>query len=248
MVENVLHSAQTQSQRTYNSRTAGTMPVWGQTSTTKQAIAQNLQSPEKSASKIDGHAYAATENTQKEESPFGFADLVDMINPLQHIPLVNIAYQKITGDEIKPISQIIGGGLFGGALGAGGALVNVAIQAETGKNIGEHAIAIASGDTNVPSNSYRTASNTFTNNDDHPEKNLNDALLALKQMDENATIAYTDLGFEEYKRYETKPVANGRTAGHTTTQRFDITAHQDIVYREPITELKMSAMPARKAF
>lgn len=247
MVESILHSASPQ--RAYNSRTAGTMPVWGQPSTTKQAITQNLQSPEKSTSEINGHTYAATESTQKEESPFGFADLIDMVNPLQHIPLVNIAYQKVTGDEIKPISQIIGGGLFGGALGAGGALVNVAIQAETGKNISEHAISIASGEKNAPSNAYRTASNsTSENNEDHPEQNLNDALLARKQMDDNATIAYTDLGFEEYKRYETKPVANGRTAGHTTTEHFDITAHQDIVYREPITELKMSAMPAHKEF
>ena len=66
---------------------------------------------------------------------FGFADLLDMVNPLQHIPLVNLAYRKITHDAIKPVSTIIGGGIFGGPAGVAGSLVNVVIEEETGKDV-----------------------------------------------------------------------------------------------------------------
>lgn len=81
----------------------------------------------------------------KDES-FGFFDLLDMINPLQHIPLLNIAYQKITGDTIKPISRIIGGAVFGGAMGAASGLITAAIQDGTGKTPLDNAISLISND------------------------------------------------------------------------------------------------------
>ncbi|MGB1077706.1 MAG: hypothetical protein ACPG05_05300 [Bdellovibrionales bacterium] len=205
---------------TENSRTAGTMPVWGQKS----------------------------EKASNSAEEFGFNDLVDMINPLQHIPLVNMAYQKITGDNIKPISQVIGGAVYGGAIGAGGALANVAIEAKTGKDIGEHAIAMV----DLPasqSTQYQTQRINRHENNDDPETNLNNALKALEQMDAHSAIAYADLGFiDEYKRIETKPIAEGRTAGHRIEEHFDLTANQEAHYKEPISEVTVSAMPARKEF
>ncbi len=83
----------------------------------------------------------------KEES-FGFFDLIDMINPLQHIPLLNIAYQKITGDTIKPISRIIGGAVFGGAMGAASGIITVAIEDGTGKTPLDNAISLISNNDN----------------------------------------------------------------------------------------------------
>ena len=195
-------------------RTAGTMPVWN----------------------------ANSSSAAPSKDKFQFADLIDMVNPLQHIPLVNIAYQKITGDEIKPISQVVGGAVFGGAVGAGSALVNVAIEAETGKNIGEHAIAMVE---TAPQNQYQTASNRT----DHPEDNLNNALALLDDVNAQSAIAFANLSYPEYQRVETKPVADGRTAGHTRQQYFDITAQESIpAPREPITQLHMSDMPQRYNF
>ncbi len=69
------------------------------------------------------------------DKKFGFLDIVDMVNPLQHIPIVNMAYRSITGDEIKPISKIIGGGIFGGAIGVASSIANVIIEEETGKDL-----------------------------------------------------------------------------------------------------------------
>ncbi|MBI1300557.1 MAG: hypothetical protein GC137_02765 [Alphaproteobacteria bacterium] len=83
------------------------------------------------------------EYTIEKENKFGFFDLVDMANPLQHIPLVNLGYRAITGDEIKPVSKVIGGAVFGGAAGAAIGLANVVIEEETGKDMVGTATAFA---------------------------------------------------------------------------------------------------------
>jgi hypothetical protein len=49
---------------------------------------------------------------------FAVSDVIDAVNPLQHIPVVNNFYQSLTGDSIGVISSIIGGALFGGPIGA----------------------------------------------------------------------------------------------------------------------------------
>lgn len=51
--------------------------------------------------------------------------LIDVINPLQHIPFVNHLYRGITHDEITPDARFAGGFLFGGPLGALGATVSM---------------------------------------------------------------------------------------------------------------------------
>ena len=123
-------------------RTAGSMPVWGQPKTPTQKVEQNLSIAQNN-NPIDtyGSAYQGVEDRGVPEE-FTFGDLVDMANPLHHIPLVNVAYREITGDTIKPIGNIVGGAVFGGAIGAAGGLVNAIVQAETGKDIGGNAVAM----------------------------------------------------------------------------------------------------------
>ena len=72
---------------------------------------------------------------------FNFADLIDIINPLQHIPVVSTLYRRATGDEIAPAAQFIGSGLLGGVPGLMIAGANVAIQEATGQDIGETILA-----------------------------------------------------------------------------------------------------------
>lgn len=62
------------------------------------------------------------------EDGFTFGDLIDIVNPLQHIPVVSNIYRKITGDTIAPAMEIAGGALFGGPLGAAISLVTTAFQ------------------------------------------------------------------------------------------------------------------------
>ena len=46
-----------------------------------------------------------------------FKDLIDVINPLQHLPLVSNMYRSISGDEIGVIPKFLGGAVFGGPVG-----------------------------------------------------------------------------------------------------------------------------------
>jgi len=73
---------------------------------------------------------------------FGFGDLIDTINPLQHIPVVSTLYRAITGDEIGNVPRVVGDTLFGGPLGFITGMVNVALREESGKDLGEHMLAL----------------------------------------------------------------------------------------------------------
>jgi hypothetical protein len=71
--------------------------------------------------------------------------VIDIINPLQHIPVISTMYRHITGDEISPVARIAGGALFGGPVGLAAGVVNAAVESSTGKDIGGNMIAMATG-------------------------------------------------------------------------------------------------------
>lgn len=80
-----------------------------------------------------------------------FGDLLDIINPLQHIPIVSTIYRAMTGDEISPGARMVGGALFGGPFGLGFAIVNAAVEASTGEDIGDTILtALTGGDPAIP--------------------------------------------------------------------------------------------------
>lgn len=70
-----------------------------------------------------------------------FGDLIDIINPLQHIPIISTIYRELTGDEISPGARLAGSAIFGGPIGVAVAAVNLVIESETGSDIGEHIMA-----------------------------------------------------------------------------------------------------------
>jgi len=73
---------------------------------------------------------------------FTFLDVIDMVNPLQQIPLVGQLYRRFTDDDLDPGSRVVGGALYFGPIGAAVAVVNVAVDETTGKDIGEHVISM----------------------------------------------------------------------------------------------------------
>ena len=62
-----------------------------------------------------------------------FLDLIDAVNPLQHIPLVSTIYRNIAGDRISDVPKFIGGALYGGPIGLVAALGSYIIEAESTK-------------------------------------------------------------------------------------------------------------------
>jgi len=73
----------------------------------------------------------------------GFLDtLLDIVNPLQHIPGVSTVYRHISGDTIAAPARLIGGALFGGPLGFASAAANLVIEQATGDDLDGHLVAL----------------------------------------------------------------------------------------------------------
>jgi hypothetical protein len=84
----------------------------------------------------------AFEAEAKDPKVFGAADALDMINPLQHIPIISNLYRAATDDQIKQGgSNIIGGALFGGGIGLASTSVNNTVSYNTGRDVPETIMA-----------------------------------------------------------------------------------------------------------
>ncbi|MCF8495984.1 MAG: hypothetical protein K9G62_04870 [Alphaproteobacteria bacterium] len=139
-----------------NDRTAGSIPAWVDAPRDPSADGPRRIEDVLSAA-LKGDAMRPFENAfaprpgEGTQSPgtdgganpdeFTFADVLDMVNPLQHIPVVGHFYRAFTGDTIKPAGKLIGGAVFGGALGAATGALNIILQAETGMDAEEHALS-----------------------------------------------------------------------------------------------------------
>jgi len=75
-----------------------------------------------------------------------FADLLDVINPLQHIPVVGDIYRALTDDQISAPARVAGGAIFGGPVGFVSGIVNAIAADVAGQNLGEAVIAAVFGD------------------------------------------------------------------------------------------------------
>lgn len=77
-----------------------------------------------------------------DDQPFSFWDVLDVVNPLQHIPIVNTVYRGITGDEIKTPIKLLGATVIGGPIGFAAAMADSVVAETTGRDVGEHAMAM----------------------------------------------------------------------------------------------------------
>ncbi len=74
---------------------------------------------------------------------FGWDDFADLVNPLQHIPLINIAYRAISGDRIYGAASLIDVGF--GPLAGAGTVFQLAYQSTTGESLEDKAVAAVFG-------------------------------------------------------------------------------------------------------
>ena len=67
-----------------------------------------------------------------------FAEVLDILNPLHHIPGISTIYRAITGDEIGAGPRFVGGMLFGGPIGALAAGITALFEEASGGNLVDH--------------------------------------------------------------------------------------------------------------
>lgn len=112
--------------------------------------------PREKASPVisDGHNGGPVEI----QGDMSFWDFLDIINPLQHIPIVSTVYREITGDTIQPSMRIMGDMLYGGVVGGMASIANAVVEQATGQDVGETVMAsLGFGDGDHPAASTAVA-------------------------------------------------------------------------------------------
>jgi hypothetical protein len=92
---------------------------------------------------------AASAVAAKGDSGFTFDDLLDIVNPLQHLPVVSTLYRAISGDTIKPGAQLAGDTLYGGMMGFASSMGDLIFTKITGKSVGDTVLGWAEDITGI---------------------------------------------------------------------------------------------------
>lgn len=103
----------------------------------------------------------ATKTTSTSE-PFSFDDLLDLVNPLQHLPIVSTLYEHYANDPINTFPKIAGDTLYGGPLGLLSSVADTVFEKITGKSFGDTVLSWVTGD-KVPAAGTALASAAKTN-------------------------------------------------------------------------------------
>jgi len=219
-----------------NERMGGSVPMWETIKEPDTSFEKNLAtavSSQSAATPETALAYNATSPTPAQHTDeFGFGDLIDMVNPLHHVPVVGHVYRELTGDEIKPIGQIIGGAIFGGPMGAASGLINTVIEQETGKDMAGNAMALVF-------NTKDPATSNPINLPDNPETRL--AAITDNSASDIQDLPGNLLAFADLKPkivIERITAAQGRTAGSISKTSYPALSHE-LPMREPITQIRL---------
>lgn len=198
--------------------------------------------------------------TQKNEDTFSFGDVVDVINPLQHLPVVSMVYRGITGDKLHPMAQIIGGALYGGPVGAVTGTINAISQVQTGKDIGDHAMGLVGLGSKQTTNLQKLSGDLNS-----PAEQLNKTVQKTSSFVPDTTAGIIN-PLKSYTSSNHIEVAQGRTAGkmptYNHTANYSAYARHSIQQqitaihtpsidvhhppkREPVTSINFKPMPAK---
>lgn len=269
----------------HQSRTAGahqgvikSVQAWKKPSNATQNIAQN-QSSQQAKSAIlndlekaaDGrvgtfdhniktlNAYAdagrVITESKANTDQFNFGDVVDIVNPLQHLPVIGMVYRGLTGADLHPMSQIIGGALYGGPVGAMTGTANAITKVKTGKDMGDHALGFLGLKVNNNPTSAIEAQLNRARDEIESGGSQNDL--------PRTASAFVNAGEirQATQSYQKVSMASGRTAGHmniivsdkgvssngSSSLNQDSMPNIDLVSlpaKQAITTLSLSAMPA----
>jgi hypothetical protein len=117
---------------------------------------------------------AAADGKPAEQGESFFHHVLDVINPLQHLPVIGTIYRAITGEHIGTVEKIAGDTLYGGLWGAVASVADVAFEAITGKSVEDTALAWFKDDdkANVAVASAQVTAPTITTDGSLPSSDL----------------------------------------------------------------------------
>lgn len=108
------------------------------------------------AARVDDRRYTkfdhSAANVQTAEN-FSFGDLLDTLNPLQHIPVISSIYRAVAGEDIHPAARVAGDVIYGGLGGVASGVIAIAsatgdsvMESQTGHDATGHIVLAMLGD------------------------------------------------------------------------------------------------------
>ena len=202
-------------------------------------------------------------NANEKPEGYQFGDVVDVVNPLHHLPIVGMVYRGLSGDAIHPMSQIIGGAIYGGPVGAVTGTANAISQIQTGKDLGDHALSLVGLGSKTPppaafeTNLHPSMMSSFTadtENQNNPVQQLNNVVTNSHSPEKHLGSALSFVNLAEPGRAYTKiNMAEGRTAGSMIVEKRLASYRQTIntaplskTLEEPVS-VDLQALPQREA-
>ncbi len=119
-------------------------------------VANITPAPVSAATAVNPTADASTSTASSGKSFFSasndapsFRDVLDAINPLNHIPVVSTIYQHAVGHTPSTASNLVGGTLYGGPIGFVASLASEIVDSATGSSPAEKLYAALTGDSST---------------------------------------------------------------------------------------------------
>lgn len=119
--------------------------------------------PHGSLGSVASSRETADVSTSEASGGLGFRDIVDIINPFQHLPVIGEVYRNVTGDEISDGARHAGHALYGLALGGplgmagmlgyamAGSAINDALQTQDAVEDAQAVVGQGPDETGLPS-------------------------------------------------------------------------------------------------
>lgn len=101
-------------------------------------------SPDQKVGALDPRTATGNQASLISGGDVSFKDFLDIINPLQQLPIIGNLYRAATGDTISTGARLAGGMLLGGPIGFMVAALAAGFESATGNGIGETMLAALS--------------------------------------------------------------------------------------------------------
>ena len=189
-----------------NDRMAGSVPVWK-----NNTFAQDVPASTSALSLANG-----ADNTNVTAPSLSFGELLDVVNPLHHLPVVGNVYRELTDDKISAVARVSGGLLYGGPLGGAVSLATAAVEEHAGHDITSAVASGASSKTYSFDDEPRTAGLSKQSSEISPKEIVEDDIKVTQLQSEDKKVVLNDI-FDQLN-HDIKPVTQVVIADNTAVR------------------------------